>query len=157
MRSCAGMQGGARSGCASAQGGSLAQHISFGTTRLTISSRLTRLLLTLARLPGYLFNLVTFRAQQIMLGNTVTKLVRAQLPRSFTLVLLARTVLHVFECAAWPICSVNRSLTITIRQFLACSSCLLARPDYCSCGFMPEPHLVKLAAMMKHSGAFPKR
>ena len=57
------------------QGGSLAQHISFGTTRVTISGRLTRLLLALVRLPGYLFNLITFRAQQIMLGNTATKLV----------------------------------------------------------------------------------
>ena len=61
------------------QGGSLAQHISIGSANLTISSRVARLLLALVRLPGYLFNLVTFRAQQIMLGNTFTKLVCAPL------------------------------------------------------------------------------
>jgi hypothetical protein len=42
------------------------------------------------RLPGYLFNLVTFRAQQIMLGNTATKLVRVQLPCSLILIPMTR-------------------------------------------------------------------
>ena len=57
------------------QGGPLAQQISIGSARLTLSSRVTRVLLTLVRLPGFLFTLVTFRAQQILLGNTIVKLV----------------------------------------------------------------------------------
>jgi hypothetical protein len=43
---------------------------------VTLSSRIFRNLRTLVRLPGHAFNLITFRAQQIMLGGTLTKLVR---------------------------------------------------------------------------------
>lgn len=57
------------------QGGPLAHQISIGSKRVTLSSRVTRVLLTLMRLPSFLFTLVTFRAQQILLGNTIVKLV----------------------------------------------------------------------------------
>lgn len=57
------------------QGGPLAQQISIGSARLTLSTRVTRVLLALVRLPSFLFTLVTFRAQQILLGNTIVKLV----------------------------------------------------------------------------------
>lgn len=48
--------------------------------RLTLSSRLFRHLRTLVALPGHAFTFLTFRAQQIMLSGTLTKLVRYTLP-----------------------------------------------------------------------------
>ncbi len=57
------------------QGGSLSHSINLGSTQVTLSSRIFRNLRTLVRLPGHIFNLITFKAQQIMLGGTMTKLV----------------------------------------------------------------------------------
>lgn len=58
------------------QGGALSQSVSIGAARLTVSSRLFRHLRTLVSLPSHALTYLAFRAQQVMLSGTLTKLVR---------------------------------------------------------------------------------
>ncbi|CAL8463710.1 g3244 [Coccomyxa elongata] len=51
------------------------QTLEVGPARLTVSSRLFRHLRTLVALPGHAFTYMAFRAQQIMLSGTLTKLI----------------------------------------------------------------------------------
>ncbi|KAK9917305.1 hypothetical protein WJX75_002985 [Coccomyxa subellipsoidea] len=59
----------------SGKGGALSQSVSIGAARLTVSSRLFRHLRTLVSLPSHALTYLAFRAQQVMLSGTLTKLV----------------------------------------------------------------------------------
>ncbi|EIE27753.1 hypothetical protein COCSUDRAFT_55736 [Coccomyxa subellipsoidea C-169] len=55
--------------------GGASQSVSVGSARLMVSSRLFRHLRTLVSLPGHAITYLAFRAQQVMLSGTLTKLV----------------------------------------------------------------------------------